>query len=309
MKNKDILQRDTNDLNINYLFRKFNPYVQAIALNLCGNTAAAEDAVQDAWITVVTHGHQLRQTESFLPWLKRIVINSCHQLNRKEKRTVLVDELPDTDKMIQESVETKFELLAKRDALHGILTELPLHLRETVILRYLTGYNSYDQIAAITGVPVGTVRSRLSDGKKKLSKLWNHSNDIGSSAFEMDKYWNAFYQEVCPGAYNHRNLLSDLYSHVAYDMKLVFTSGNIAVGRSVFQQGIQDDMEHGSRIVSVDNCCTSGDLTVLKVSFLNSKEFPQHCPQNSYLTFLRKDNELAEMKLYHSQRLVNSEFC
>jgi RNA polymerase sigma-70 factor (ECF subfamily) len=309
MKNKDILQHDENHLNIDFLFHRFNPYVQAIALHICGNTAAAEDAVQDAWVTVFTHGHQLRQIDAFLPWLKRIVINSCHQLNRKEKRIILVDELPDTDKMLEESVESKFDQLAKRDALHGILAELPLHLRETVILRYLTGYNSYDQIAAITGVPVGTVRSRLSDCKKKLSKLWKQSNDICSSAFETDQYWNAFYQEVCPGAYSDGNLLADLYAHLANDMKLIFTSGNTATGRSVFEQGMQDDMEHGSCIKSVDSCCTSGDLTVLKVSFLNSDEFPQHCPQNSYLTFRRKENALAEMRLYHSQRLVNSEYC
>jgi RNA polymerase sigma factor (sigma-70 family) len=309
MKNKDNLHLDGNNLNINLLFRQHNPFVQAIALQICGNTAAAEDAVQDAWITVFTHGHQLRQTDSFLPWLKRIVINSCHQLTRKEYRTVLVDELPDNDKMIEDSVEAKFEQIAKRDTLHGLLTELPLHLRETVILRYLTGYNSYDQIAAITGVPIGTVRSRLSDGKKKLSKLWHQSNDIGSSVFETDQYWNVFYQEVCPGAYSHSNLLSDFYSHLALDMKLIFTSGKSAIGRSIFKQGIDDDMEHGSRIKSVDSCCTSGNLTVLKVSFLNSSEFPQHCPQNSYLTFLRKDNQLAEMRLYHSQRIVVSDFC
>lgn len=296
-------------LNINDLFQKFNPFVQALALKICGNTAEAEDAVQDAWITVFTHGHQLRQAESFLPWLKRIVINSCHQLTRKGRRTILVEELPDNDKMVEESVESKFEKAGNRDALYGIMAKLPLHLRETVMLRYLTGYNSYDQIAAITGVPVGTVRSRLSDSKKKLSNLWQYSEDIDSSAFKMNQYWNSFYQEVCPGGYTDKNLLADLYSHIAQDLKIVFTSGKSAIGSHIFKCSIQDDFEHGSAIKTIDVCSTSGDLTVLKVTFSNSSEFPLHCPPNSYMTFLRKENRLSEVKLYHAEREVISEFC
>jgi RNA polymerase sigma-70 factor (ECF subfamily) len=309
MKNRGNVQREEAHLNINFLFQKFNPFVQALALKLCDNTAQAEDAVQDAWITVFTHSHQLRQPESFLPWLKRIVTNSCHQLTRKGNRIVFVEELPENDKMIEDSVELKLEKSGDRDALYGILSELPLQLRETVMLRYLTGYNSYDQIAAITGVPIGTVRSRLSDSKKKLSLLWKRFDDVDSSAFKQNQYWNSYYQEICPGAYTDKNMLADLYAHVAVDLKLVFTSGKTAVGRSVFKWGMDDDMKHGSSIKSVDVCSTSGDLTVLKVSFTNSFEFPEHCPPRSYMTFLRKENELSKIRLYHAEREVKSEFC
>ncbi len=70
MRTKGNLSCEGAHLNINFLFQKFNPFVQAMALKLCDNTAQAEDAVQDAWITVFTHSHQLRQADSFLPWLK-----------------------------------------------------------------------------------------------------------------------------------------------------------------------------------------------------------------------------------------------
>ncbi|MET3501290.1 RNA polymerase sigma-70 factor (ECF subfamily) [Mucilaginibacter rubeus] len=309
MKDQGNVQYEKAQLNINLLFQKFNPFVQALALKLCHNTAEAEDAVQDAWVTVFTNSHQLRNADSFLPWLKRIVINSCHQLTRKGKRMVFVEELPDSDKMVENSVELKFEKNGDRDALYGILTELPLHLRETVMLRYLTGYNSYDQIAAITGVPVGTVRSRLSDSKKKLSKLWSRCHDLDATAFQRDQYWNSYYQEICPGAYTDPNLLADLYAHIAEDLKLVFTNGKTATGRSVFEWGIEDDLAHGSSIKSVDFCSTSGDLTVLKVSFSNSPDHPDHCPPNAYMTFLRKKNALSEMRLYHAERKIGSEFC
>jgi RNA polymerase sigma factor (sigma-70 family) len=309
MKDQGNVLYEKTPLNIDILFQKFNPFVKALALNLCGNTAEAEDAVQDAWITVFTHSHQLRQVDSFLPWLKRIVINSCHQLTRKGKRTVFVEELPENDKMIEDSVELKFEKNAERDTLYGILAVLPLHLRETVMLRYLTGYNSYDQIAEITGVPLGTVRSRLSDSKKKLSKLWNRSDDFDSSAFEQNQYWNSYYSEICPGAYHDKNLLANLYDHLAADLKLVFTSGKKAVGSGVFKLGMEDDFAHGSSIKTVDFCSTSGDLSVLKVTFSNDPDFPTHCPSNSYMTFLRNKNELSQVRLYHAERETASEFC
>lgn len=302
------MQREGSHLNISSLYKKFNPFVQALALQLCGNTAEAEDAVQDAWITVFTHGHQLRQIESFLPWLKRIVINSCHQLTRKGGRTILIDDWPEDHKMIEDSVESKLERSADRDRLYSILTGLPVQLRETVMLRYFTGYNSYDQIAAITSVPVGTVRSRLNDSKKKLSGLWKQSGDMDSAVFSAGQHWDSYYREVCPGAYTDPNLLASLYAHIAEDLKIVFTSGKTAFGSKIFKWGIEDDLEHGSSIKTVDHCSTSGDLTVLKVTFSNSDEFPLHCPPNSYVTFLRKENKLSEMKLYHSPRVVNSEF-
>lgn len=309
MKDQGNVRYEKAPLNFNLLFQKFNPFVQALALKLCHSTAEAEDAVQDAWVTVFTHSHQLRNPDSFLPWLKRIVINSCHQLTRKGKRTLFVEELPESDKMVEDSIESKYEKNSDRDALYAILSELPLPLRETVMLRYLTGYNSYDQIAAITGVPVGTVRSRLNDSKKKLSKLWHRCDDPDAAAFQRDQYWNNYYQEICPGAYTDPNLLADLYAHVAEDLKLVFTSGKTATGRSVFKWGIEDDLEHGSSIKTVDFCSTSGDLTVLKVTFSNSPDHPDHCPANAYMTFLRKKKVLSEMRLYHAEREVKSEFC
>ncbi len=139
--------------------------------------------------------------------------------------------------------------------------------------------------------------------------LWKRFGDVDSSAFKRNQYWNSYYQEICPAAYTDKNLLADLYAHVAVDLKLIFTSGKTAVGRSIFKWGIEDDLEYGSSIKTVDVCSTSGDLTVLKVSFSNSPDFPDHCPPSSYMTFLRRENELAEIRLYHAERAVNSDFC
>ncbi|AEV99545.1 hypothetical protein A4D02_27280 [Niastella koreensis] len=297
-----------NRANFNELFYRYNAHARAIALKICGNTAAAEDAVQDAWIAAYTNIHQLRDSEAFLPWLKRIVMNSCYQALRHDRRILLTESLPVSDKLIQESIESKFEQVAERDKLYTVLSSLPVHLRQTVMLRYLSEYTSYCDIAAITGVPVGTVRSRLNDSKKKLANLLNQQFDPGSDEFNSSMYWNEYYQEVCPGGYRHPNLLTDFFNHISDDLNIVFTSGKQVVGKNIFVESVWDDMKHGSRLATVESCITSGDLTLLKVSFENSPEHPSHCPPNSYLTFLRNKGKLTRMRLYHAARGIISDF-
>jgi RNA polymerase sigma-70 factor (ECF subfamily) len=294
--------------NFNELFYRYNAHVRAIALKICGNTAAAEDAVQDAWIAAYTNIHQLRSSDAFLPWLKRIVMNSCYQMLRSDRRLMLTESIPVSDKLIQDSIESKFEQVAERDKLYTVLSSLPLHMRQTVMLRYLSGYTSYVEIAAITGVPVGTVRSRLNDSKKKLANLLNQPFDPGSNEFKSSLYWNQFYEEVLPACYRHPNLLSDFFNHIGDDLNIVFTSGKTVIGKSIFEESVFDDMEHGSRLSTVESCITSGDLTLLKVSFENSPEHPSHCPPNSYLTFLREKGKMTRMRLYHSARGIVSDF-
>lgn len=298
-------KQSENKPDFNELFYLYNAHVRTIALKICGNTAAAEDAVQDAWVAAYTNIHQLRSSDAFLPWLKRIVMNSCYQLLRSDRYLLLTEAIPVSDRLIQDSIESKFEQVAERDRLYTVLSSLPLHLRQTVMLRYLSGYTSYVEIAAITGVPVGTVRSRLSDSKKKLASLLNKQFDPGPHEFRSSLYWNDFYREVCPGIYRHPNLLSDFFNHINEDLNIVFTSGKTVVGKNIFEESVYDDMEHGSRLATVESCTTSGDLTLLKVTFENSPEYPWHCPPNSYLTFLRKKGKLTRMRLYHAERQLD----
>src|ERR1700753_1359032 len=89
-----------NNPDFNELFYRYNAQVRAIALNICGNTAAAEDADQDAWVAAYTNIHQLLSADAFLPWLKQIVRNSCYQLLRSDRYIQLTESLPVSDKLI-----------------------------------------------------------------------------------------------------------------------------------------------------------------------------------------------------------------
>jgi RNA polymerase sigma-70 factor (ECF subfamily) len=129
----------------------------------------AEDVVQEAYLRA------LRSYGSFQggdgrAWFLAIVRNTCltwFKRNRPPQPIVRFDEsvhdspadTPGPDRRLIES--------ARRDALHQALEDLPVEFREAVVLRELEEL-SYKEIATVTGVPIGTVMSRLARGRSLL---------------------------------------------------------------------------------------------------------------------------------------------
>lgn len=287
---------------LNHLFDSCRPQVWAIALRICGNTPAAEDAVQDAFVLAYTRLAQLKDPNAFLPWLGRIVRNCCYQVLRKEKATASQDTWPAADSLIEESIERHYDRVATRDSLYTSLSILPEHLRSPMLLRYLSDYSSYQQIADIMAIPLGTVRSRLNEGKKQLRQCWDVSCHTDGSEYRASTYYNQLYTSLLPGIYKDPVYLNDLFGHIDPDLELIFTSGKTVRGRNIFELSIYDDIEYGSCISRVDSCISSGNMSVLNVSFTNCPEFPDHCPPGSFLVLHRKKERVVRMRLYHAHR-------
>lgn len=104
-------------------------------------------------------------------WLHAVLRNVCLMRLRTGRGEILFDEMqPHTREPPSEmSVEESIDQLAMREWVWTALSELPEVLRVTAMLRYFGSHASYEEIAAILGVPVGTVRSRLSQVKIKLA--------------------------------------------------------------------------------------------------------------------------------------------
>jgi RNA polymerase sigma factor (sigma-70 family) len=287
---------------LNSLFDSCRPQAWSVALGICGNTPAAEDAVQDAFILAYTRLSQLKDPAAFLPWVCQIVRNCCYQVLRKEKAIASRESIPASDNLIEESIEQHYDRIATRDSLYSSLSLLPEHLRSTLLLRYLSDYSSYQQIAEIMAIPLGTVRSRLNEGKRQLRQYWEISGQKDESEYLASTYYNQLYTSLLPGIYKDPVYLNDLFGHIDPDLELIFTSGKTVRGRNIFELSIYDDMEYGSCISRVDSCVSSGNMSVLNVLFTNSPEFPDHCPPGSFLVLHRKKERVVRMRLYHAHR-------
>jgi RNA polymerase sigma-70 factor (ECF subfamily) len=130
----------------------------------------AEDVVQEAYLRAYRyfdafHGDDARS------WLLTVVRNTGRtwlKRNRPPEPAASFDET--IHGAVAEDAAAPFLRSADRELLRRALTELPADYREALVLRELEGL-SYKEIAAVTGVPTGTVMSRLARGRERLKRL------------------------------------------------------------------------------------------------------------------------------------------
>ena len=144
---------------------------------------AAEDIVQDAFIRAFQYFGSFRGGDA-RPWLLGIVRNACYtrfQQNTRAPRTAnLDDDLEHYVPMVdaQGRAQTPESLLDQKQLgaqISAAISSLPMAFREVLILREIEEM-SYDDIAAIMQVPIGTVMSRLSRARAMLKEqLGDHA--------------------------------------------------------------------------------------------------------------------------------------
>jgi RNA polymerase sigma-70 factor (ECF subfamily) len=139
---------------------------------LTRNEHDAEDVVQEAYLRAFKFFSGFRGGD-IRAWLLTIVRNTCYtwmQQNRSRHLSIgLDDEIyaiesagPDPEAALLQSVDS--------EVLRRALDELPIEFREAIVLRELEEM-SYKEVAAIVGVPLGTVMSRLARGRKRLQQV------------------------------------------------------------------------------------------------------------------------------------------
>lgn len=143
-----------------------------IAYTYVRDWAASQDLVQDSFITAYEKMEQLRNPIEPFPWLAQITINKCKMAQRKFWREIVMSLLPDR---MGASAEQTYFRLAEDQTLYDSVLSLPEVFREPIILFYFEDL-SVDEISRILGIRKGTVKSRLSRGRKKISNLWEERN-------------------------------------------------------------------------------------------------------------------------------------
>ncbi len=153
---------------------------------LLRNPQDAEDAVQISYMKAFKAFDQLSGNElsshQCTSWLLQIIRNTCLTIlkkNANRAEIIHLDTVKDilehqyhdeTVTNIQNIPETEMLVQSTQQAVWKAIEQLPLDHREIIVLREFEDL-SYRQIADITGVPVGTVMSRLSRARKQLCEL------------------------------------------------------------------------------------------------------------------------------------------
>jgi RNA polymerase sigma factor (sigma-70 family) len=272
--------------------------MRAVALSLLGRGPDAEDAVQDAALVALRRIGDVRDPEAVGAWLRMIVRNACRTRLRSAHRTRPVDD--PVLLAVDGNPERTVEQHAMRDWLWRAIDELSPTLRTAVLLRHFsTRVTSYEQISAVCGVPVGTIRSRLSQARTKLAEGLTATADVAYddvAALAAASRREAWETLAAAERGEFASLLAERWSR---DVTLF--DGRRPVGGSDFLvRGMEGDLAAGVRQRVVD-VVTSRDTTIWEMDLINPADDPEHCPPAVTWVMSLDGGRVSQLRLFHSQ--------
>lgn len=160
------------------LVRRYQLHIERLFYHLAPDWSDRSDLTQEVWIRVYRNIQRLQEPEKFRGWLSRIATNLFYDELRKRKRrrsplSLDAPKLLDDDEL---SWELPSEYPGPDDAmttqefyqyLKAAIAQLPEAFRTTIVLREIEGL-SYEEISELTGVSLGTVKSRIARARNRL---------------------------------------------------------------------------------------------------------------------------------------------
>lgn len=137
-----------------------------IACAFLRSEADRQDAMQESALKAWRNRDRLREERFFKTWITRIMVNECKQLLRKNKKSIIADNI--LDHQVQTHTELEVRLM---------LESLPEKQRVPLILHYLEGF-SLQEISQVQKVSIGIVKYRMYQARKALRVEWNGKEEL-----------------------------------------------------------------------------------------------------------------------------------
>jgi RNA polymerase sigma factor (sigma-70 family) len=281
------------------LLERHRSRLHAIAVSILGHGPQAEDAVQDTFLIALRRIGELRDPAAARAWLAAILVNVCRgQLRRPEGRTATAlgaSEPPGPD-TAQDAIESS----ALRDWVGTALERLSEPLRLAVLLRYFTGASSYEAIAEICGVPVGTVRSRLSAAKRKLA-----DELLETAAAPHDDELARFRRSAQVGE-AHVRLARDgdvtaFDGVLTRDVAFVMFDRIERHGARRYAAALMSDFEDGVRS-RLGRVIPGAEITIIEAWLDSPPEQPLHCPPALTQIHFHRDGPTSRIVSHYAPR-------
>lgn len=147
--------------------------VLTTSLRLLGDLKDAQDAAQEVFLRLYKYLHRFQDGREFPPWLYRVTVNVCRDVQRRRQRTATLslDDLVENGEIREPAsttdLEAEFSLAEKRRFVAEALKRLPEKERAAVVLRDIEGLSTRE-VAGILGSSEVTVRSQVSSARTKM---------------------------------------------------------------------------------------------------------------------------------------------
>jgi len=173
------------------LYSRFSPRMLGVCYRFAKNREDAEDMLQDGFIKVFTQIHQYRNEGAFEGWIRRIVVHTCINILKKNKKfSDSVDIIHANSIHVKEEVIPS--IMQAKQVVECIRT-LPLGYRTVLNLYAIEGY-SHKEIANMLDIEESTSRSQYTRAKAMLEEIL-----IRKKIIQKQKRRTTFYGAVSPG--------------------------------------------------------------------------------------------------------------
>lgn len=279
------------------LLERYRVPLHAAALRVLGH-GRAEDAVQETFVIALRRIGDLRDPDAVGGWLHAVLRNVCLTTLRRDGALEARENLEQArnSSELERSVEEVLDGLALRDWVWTALSTLPSTLQATAMLRWFGSHPSYAEIAAILDVPVGTVRSRLNDAKRRLAEAL-----LDSAGLAHDRARRARDRGVAlyGGALDDQVHWEAFVRTFSDDVVVVRSRGDEVRGRPAVSAVVRAYPEAGvelrpTRVLSGER------VTILEGQFVGAH--PYGCPpETSQVHFHRPDGLTDCVRLYYAR--------
>lgn len=291
---------DTGSLGV--LLARHEAGMRAVALGMIGYGPDTDDVVQDAALVAVLRITDVRNPAAVGPWLRAVVRNECRMRLRSrhvgDQGGEILSALPSDDPMPDQLIDRQM----LQDWVWHAIEELSPSLRVVAMLRYFSDVSSYEQIAAVCGLPIGTVRSRLSQVRVKLtaglSATAEHVHENASAKHEICRQ-----DAVDTLTAANRGTFSGLTDRLSPHIEVIQPRGDRG-GAKLLLTNLQAEHEKGIRRRPV-NVVVGGDVVIWETELIDSSDNSTGSPSAAaWVMSLDPNGLVRQMRLFELPQTV-----
>ncbi|GGJ39700.1 DNA-directed RNA polymerase sigma-70 factor [Streptomyces brasiliensis] len=288
---------DTSALAV--LLERHRPGMRAVALSLLGPGPDVDDVMQEAALVALRRIVDVRDPEAVGPWLRMVVRNNCRTLLRASRRVEPMESVP-----LPSNGATPEQVLqshALRDWIWEAVEALSPALRLPLVLRYFsTGITSYQQIAEACAVPVGTVRSRLSQARGTLAQALSSTAATAheDAARRTEASWQEAHETLAAAERGEfGKVVRDRYSPGVS----LLSGGRRLGGADLLLTGMDGDLSAGVRQRPL-HVVAGRSLVIWEMELINPPDDPDHCPPGVAWIMSLDGGRFDRVSLCHTPR-------
>ncbi|MEU1364264.1 sigma-70 family RNA polymerase sigma factor [Micromonospora zamorensis] len=279
------------------LLARHEAEMRAVALSVLGYGPDAEDAVQDAMVVALRRIGEVRDPAAVGPWLRAIVRNNSRMTVRGPRAVPVAEPEWFARPADTPTPEEALDRGAMRDWVWHAIGQLSEPDRLVTLLRYFSDASSYEQIAAVCGVPVGTVRSRLSHARRALASGLRAAATAAHTdvTAATESRWREGHDMIATamGGDFDRVVRESWWP----DAEMVVPGGPRG-GRDLAIQGMNRDLTAGVR-QRLRNVAASGDVLIWETDLISPPDDPEHCPPAALWLQVLREGRVRRLTLFH----------